>query len=243
MLADNYTVIPNAKIAYIGWLTKDATLKRASSIVVEFTDPEMANAIIYAGMAWDGQIHQCQLYDRACRVKQCFRCYNYGHIGTQCNASQTCGYCAERHETKHCSHKGVEGFTPRCAVCKGAHTAWSNACPARRKEMERVEQAKQVRSIYWHVPQKEEAAPPGTNSTRHISSRLRTGASCQPAGSRVRSSFWKGRRTTDMPNARRWRQLCNQLQRTRSHLVEARQIKHRRNVDHCGTLGSARIGR
>jgi len=84
MLADNYTVIPNAKIAYIGWLTKDAALKRASSIVVEFTDPEMANAIIYAGMAWDGQIHQCQLYDRACRVKQCFRCYNYGHIGTQC---------------------------------------------------------------------------------------------------------------------------------------------------------------
>ena len=87
MLADNYTVIPNAKISYVGWLTKEATLKRASSIVVEFTDPEMANAIIYAGMAWDGQIHQCQLYDRACRVKQCFRCYNYGHIGTQCNVS------------------------------------------------------------------------------------------------------------------------------------------------------------
>jgi hypothetical protein len=61
ILADNYTVIPRAKISYVGWLTRESPLKRASSIVVEFTDPEMANAIIYAGMAWDGQIHTCQL--------------------------------------------------------------------------------------------------------------------------------------------------------------------------------------
>ena len=159
ILADNYTVIPKAEISYVGWLTREGTLKQASSIVVEFNDPEMANAIIYAGMVWDGQIHQCQLYDRACRVTQCFRCHHYGHICTQCNAPQKCGYCAEQHETKHCKQKGVEGFIPRCTVCKGAHTAWSNACSARKKEMGRVEQAKQLRSIYWHVPAKE-------NSTR-----------------------------------------------------------------------------
>lgn len=172
ILADNYTVVPNAKISYVGWLTKEATLKRASSIVVEFTDPAMANAIIYAGMVWDGHMHQCQLYDRACRVKQCFRCYNYGHIGTQCNASQTCGYCAEQHETRHCKQKGLEGFHPRCAVCKGAHTAWSNACPARKKEMERVEQAKQIRNTYWHIPANGNSeswntcTPPNTINTR-----------------------------------------------------------------------------
>ena len=123
ILADNHTVIPNAEVSYIGWLTKEAALKRASSIVVEFTDPESTNAIIYAGMAWEGQIHQCELYDRACRVMQCFRCYYYCHITTQCNASQVCGYCAEPHETKHCKQKEVERFTPQCAVCKGAHTA------------------------------------------------------------------------------------------------------------------------
>ena len=50
MLADNYIVIPSAGISYVGWLTKEATLKQASSIVVEFTDPQMASAIIYAGM-------------------------------------------------------------------------------------------------------------------------------------------------------------------------------------------------
>ena len=160
ILADNHTVISNAEISYIGWLTKEAALKRASSIVVEFTDPESANAIIYAGMAWEGQIHQCELYDRACRVMQCFRCYHYCHITTQCNASQVCGYCAEPHETKHCKQKEVERFTPQCAVCKGAHTAWSNACPARKTEMQRVERAKQARSIYWHVPPKQKEVAP-----------------------------------------------------------------------------------
>lgn len=169
MLADNYTVIPRAEITYVGWLTKEASLKRASSIVVEFADPEMANAIIYAGMAWDGHIHQCQLYDRACRVKQCFRCYHYGHIGTQCNASQTCGYCAELHESRHCKQKGLEGFVPRCTVCKGVHTAWSNACPARKKELGRVEQAKQIRSIYWHVPAKANTTRPRIDNTTNVS--------------------------------------------------------------------------
>jgi hypothetical protein len=37
-------------------------------------------------------------------------------------------------------------------VCKGSHTAWSNACPARKKELGRVEQAKLARSVYWYVP-------------------------------------------------------------------------------------------
>ncbi len=50
MLADNYTVIPNTTITYVGWLTREAALKRASSLVVEFTTPEAANAIIYAGI-------------------------------------------------------------------------------------------------------------------------------------------------------------------------------------------------
>jgi hypothetical protein len=167
ILADNSTIIPNADIPYVGWLTKESPLKRASSIVLEFTDPEKANAMIYAGMAWDSQIHPCQLYDRSCRVKQCFRCYNYGHIGTQCSAPQTCGYCAEQHESKHCGQKGLEWFSPRCAVCKGVHTAWSNVCPDRKKELERVELAKQTRSVYWHVPPKAYTTQPRNHTTRN----------------------------------------------------------------------------
>lgn len=170
ILADNHTVIPKAEISHVGWLTRESPSKSASAIVVEFKEPEMANAIIYASMVWDGQLHSSELYDRACRVKQCFRCYRYGHIGTQCSAAQTCGYCAELHETKNCPQKGAEGFNPRCPVCKGTHTAWSNACPERKKELERIEQAKRNRPTYWPVPPKDR---PSEKSTENNNPRKR----------------------------------------------------------------------
>ena len=50
MLADNDTVIPSAETTNVSWLTKEADLKRVFSIVVDFTAPEMANAIIFAGI-------------------------------------------------------------------------------------------------------------------------------------------------------------------------------------------------
>jgi hypothetical protein len=149
--ADNHSVIPHAGITHVGWLIKDPQ-KRSSSMVIEFTRPEMANAIIYAGFLWEGLIHTCQLYDRSCRIKQCFRCYDYGHIGAQCSAPQTCGHCTGGHKSKECTAKNTPGFKPKCAVCKDAHTAWNNACPARQKEIQRVEKAKQTRNHYWPIP-------------------------------------------------------------------------------------------
>jgi hypothetical protein len=73
------------------------------------------------------------------------------------------------------SQKGVEGFTPRYAVCKGAHTAWSNACPARKKEMGRVEQAKQFRNIYWPVLSRDDTSK-DNNNTRTRERQTRTPA-------------------------------------------------------------------
>lgn len=49
--------------------------------------------------------HDCVLYDRSCRLKQCFRCHEYGHIVPQCDAEERCGYCAEKHNTKECMKK------------------------------------------------------------------------------------------------------------------------------------------
>lgn len=189
ILADNYSVIPDAHISYVGWLTKDANKKRSSSLVVEFTRPEMANAIIYAGFLWEGLIHTCQLYDRSCRIKQCLRCYDYGHIGTQCSARQKCGHCAGGHESRDCPVKSGPGFKPKCALCGGDHTAWNAACPARQKEMQRVERAKQVRNHYWPTPPSKIAS--ATNSHNQSGSTLPTSNSdstngpvgrSQPAG-------------------------------------------------------------
>lgn len=49
-LQDNRPFIPRAKIKYVGWLTRNAASKSASSVVIEFTKPEDASKIIDEGL-------------------------------------------------------------------------------------------------------------------------------------------------------------------------------------------------
>ncbi len=102
LLLDNKPFILHAEIKYIGWLTRNAPTKAFSSITIEFSKPEDANKIIDEGLIWQGEVFQCERYERQCRVKQCFKCQHYGHIGTQCKATIACGYCAQEHESRDC---------------------------------------------------------------------------------------------------------------------------------------------
>ena len=78
ILQDNRPFIPRAEIKYVGWLTRNAYSKSASSVIIEFTQPEDANKIIDEGLVWQGELFQCERYERQCRLKQCFKCQKYG---------------------------------------------------------------------------------------------------------------------------------------------------------------------
>ncbi|KAG9197704.1 hypothetical protein G6514_001131 [Epicoccum nigrum] len=64
ILLANKPFIPQAKIKYVGWLTRNATTKAASSIVIEFSKPEDAKKIIDEGLIWQGEVFQCERYER-----------------------------------------------------------------------------------------------------------------------------------------------------------------------------------
>ena len=148
---ENAGLHEGAKMTYVGWLTKEGRRKTTSSLIVEFTTKYHANRAIREGLVLNATHHDCVLYDRSCRLKQCFRCHEYGHIGPQCDAEERCGYCAEKHNTKECMKK-LSDPKPAllCVLCKGQHTAWSSACPRRRKELARVEQARQNRPAFHY---------------------------------------------------------------------------------------------
>ncbi|KAK2922996.1 hypothetical protein FoTM2_017264 [Fusarium oxysporum f. sp. vasinfectum] len=148
ILQDNKPFIPNAEIKYIGWLTRSSSTKSASSVVVEFTRPEDANKVIDEGLIWQGEVFQCELYDRQCRVRQCFQCHKYGHIGTQCKATITCGYCAQDHATRDCPTKSDRDAPRKCAACNGPHEAWNNQCPTRKQEVNKAKAASKSRPRY-----------------------------------------------------------------------------------------------
>ena len=152
LLQDNKPFIPLADIKYIGWLSRSAPTKSASSIIIEFTRPEDANKIIDEGLIWQGEVFQCERYDRQCRLKQCYKCQRYGHIGTQCTAQPACGYCAESHGSKDCPNKTDKESPRKCAVCKGSHEAWNNKCPIRKAELAKVKSAYDTRQQYHFVP-------------------------------------------------------------------------------------------
>ena len=159
LLHDNRAFVPNADIKYIGWLSRAALTKRASTIIVEFTNPEDANKMIDEGLIWQGEAFQCERYDRQCRLKQCYKCQRYGHIGTQCKANTACGYCAKAHNSKDCPDKSDKSATRNCVVCRGAHEAWNNRCPARKEELSKVKAAYDARQPYHFVPSSKDKSP------------------------------------------------------------------------------------
>jgi hypothetical protein len=153
ILQDNRPFIPRAEIRHIGWLTRDAAAKTATTITIEFTKPEDANKIIDEGLIWQGEVFQCERYERQCRVKQCFKCQRYGHIGTQCKAATACGHCAQEHDTRDCPSRTGESVLRKCAACRGEHEAWSRQCPTRKDEMAKARSAYEMRPRYHHVAQ------------------------------------------------------------------------------------------
>ena len=178
LLQDNRPFIPQAEIKYIGWLSKSALTKSASSIIVEFTNPEDANKIIDEGLIWQGEAFQCERYDRQCRLKQCYNCQKYGHIGTQCKASIACGYCSEQHSSRDCPTKADKSAARKCAACQGPHEAWNNRCPVRKTELSKVKAAYDTRQPYHFVPPRKDSKAKDTitfSGTPSQTSAMRTG--------------------------------------------------------------------
>jgi hypothetical protein len=163
--SENAVLHEGAKVTYVGWLTKEGRKKAASSLVVEFTTKYHANRVIREGLVLNAIHHDCVLYDRSCRLKQCYRCHEYGHIGPQCDAEERCGYCAGAHNTKECIARDADPKpAPKCVLCKGQHTAWSNACPRRRREQARIEQARKTRPIFHYESDESRPAAAGTTT-------------------------------------------------------------------------------
>jgi hypothetical protein len=151
ILQENKPFIPSAEIRHIGWLTRNASAKTALTITIEFTRLEDANKIIDEGLIWQSEVFQCERYERQCRVKQCFKCQRYGHIGTQCKAAKACGYCAQEHDTRDCPLRTRQSVPRKCATCRGEHEAWNRQCPTRKDEIAKAKTAYEMRPRYYHV--------------------------------------------------------------------------------------------
>ncbi|KAG0156815.1 hypothetical protein PDIDSM_3996 [Penicillium digitatum] len=66
------------EILHLGWLVKPGK-RREGSIIIEFTDPVVANQAITQGTLWQHQVHQTTRFCREGRSKLCLKCQKPGH--------------------------------------------------------------------------------------------------------------------------------------------------------------------
>lgn len=116
---DNARLHENLKILRIAWLRKIAESgKTHSSLIVEVAIEAMANRLMNVSMIDAYQECECELFEKNCRITQCFRCFEFGHMVKSCRKDQRCVKCAGKHHIEAC-------VTPsnrrRCVNCNGGH--------------------------------------------------------------------------------------------------------------------------
>lgn len=125
-------------ISWLGWFKLPKPGQPLGHLILEFATANQANAAIDESLVIGSSLKTCRVYNRACKLQQCFNCQNYGHSTSQCIKVSACCQCAGTHSSRECP-----GNLPKkCAACKGAHTAFDKSCRLREEEILRVVSAR-----------------------------------------------------------------------------------------------------
>ena len=203
----NDVLHPGLRINRIAW-TKKAVIeaKTHSSLIIEVATAEMANRLIKEGLLQDYSHRVCEYFDKICRIKQCFNCQKYGHVGSACRNAMRCASCSMGHQSSSCKAPLDQR---KCAVCGGRHSAWSFDCPVRKEEKERLNRIWNSRP-YMHVELGSIVLPRGC-ATRNLD-RILT-SSFEPSSSVIRVDL-----RTDLPSEKSTTTTLNVLSLSSSNL-------------------------
>src|SRR5207244_6696026 len=113
--------------------------KKYASLIIEVASEAQANHLIREGIRVGHEVKDCQYFEKATRILQCYKCQRYGHTQYSCKHATVCGNCAGSHRTDACT----EQTKNRCHNCsKDGHNTRSNICPIRKKEKAKAEAAR-----------------------------------------------------------------------------------------------------
>ena len=117
------------------------------SVVISLPTPQEANKLCNEGIIIEAEISHCEPYYEAAQPRQCYQCFQYGHIARYCKATPRCGRCgAAAHQDDSTCRAHSDRAYEKCLLCSGPHPAWIRACPEARKHWD------QARDMYQHRP-------------------------------------------------------------------------------------------
>jgi hypothetical protein len=141
-----------------------APTARFTTMILHLRSDVAATRLCERGLIWQAQIFNCEPYSADLRLRRCFRCHQFGHIGRYCKNKPRCGHCAgAAHPQGDLDCPQIHG-SKKCVNCGGPHPAWDRQCP---KALEAKEQA---HIAYQHRPRQFEVLR--TTDTRRTHSSL-----------------------------------------------------------------------
>ncbi len=126
----------------IAWLKKIVESEKThSSLIVEIAIETMTNQLLDVDMLNSYQECSCKLFEKNCRITQCYRCFDFDHIARFCKNKECCFKCTDKHHIEECA---VSMNRRRCANCNDSHELWRCSC------LKWKLQIKQSEEIFWN---------------------------------------------------------------------------------------------
>ena len=117
------------------------------------------------------------LYDPSCRIVQCSRCYQFGHVAAMCPSPAVCPYCSLAHGKKQCPNRKNPAPNTNAPAAKNLTPRMTANIARDGSSRATYVQAKRKKARLFPVPVSQQSQPSVASSTP-FSAR-------QPADSRV----------------------------------------------------------
>ncbi len=136
LIKDNARLHEDLKVLRIVWLKKIADSEKTHSLlIVKIMIEAMTNQLMNVSMLNLYQECACKLFEKNCRITQCFRCHEFDHMTKICRKNQRCEKCADKHHIKKCV---MSSNRRRCVNCNENHELWIRICLKWRQQMKQA---------------------------------------------------------------------------------------------------------
>ena len=137
---DNARLHQGLDVRRVAWPRSVAGKGKArASLIVELGTPEQANRVLDEGLLIGTEQFTAVLFDRDCRITQCFKCHRYGHTAKACRNAPFCHRCGGAHSDVKCPTGANGKHCPSCPNMQ--HKPWTKDCPRRQQERARADLA------------------------------------------------------------------------------------------------------
>ncbi len=147
LIKNNVRLHEDLKMLRIAWFKKIVESEKIhSSLIVKIVIKIMMNWLLNVDMLNSYQECLCELFEKNCRITQCYRCFNFDHITKFCKNEKCCFKCTDKHHIKKCI---VLMNKRRCANCNDSHELWKHSCLKWKLEIKQSEEIFQNKLIRY----------------------------------------------------------------------------------------------